>query len=84
MYTHAAYPSRVGTDTTGITRVGVTRVKLIGNRVSEVHVLEFTDAIGDALDGIEAELKKRWWWRILWPVLLYGPFILIGIYLYQM
>jgi hypothetical protein len=72
------------TDTTGITRVGVTRVKLIGNRVSEVHVLEFTDAIGDALDGVEVELKKRWWWRILWPVLLYGPFILIGIYLYQM
>jgi hypothetical protein len=72
------------TEATYTSRVGVARVKLIGNEASEVHVLEFTDAIGDALDGIEAELKKRWWWRILWPVLLYGPFILIGIYLYQM
>jgi hypothetical protein len=71
-------------EATYTSRVGVARVKLIGNGPSEVHVLEFTDAIGDALDGIEAELKKRWWWRILWPVLLYGPFILIGIYLYQM
>ncbi len=63
---------------------GVVRVKLIEDGILEVLVLELTDALGDAIDGIEAELKKRWWWRILWPVLLYGPFILIGIYLYQM
>ena len=63
---------------------GVVRVKLIGDKIPELLVLELTDALGDALDEIEIELKKRWWWRILWPVLLYGPFILIGIYLYQM
>jgi|TARA_B100000959_G_scaffold279042_2_gene338506 hypothetical protein len=47
-------------------------------------VLELTDALGDAIDEMEAELKKRWWWRVLWPTLLYGPLILIGIYLYRM
>jgi hypothetical protein len=60
------------------------RVKLIGDGISEAVVLELTDALGDAIDGMEEELKKRWWWKILWPVLLYGPLILAGIYLYQM
>ena len=60
------------------------RVKLIGDGISEAVVLELTDALGDVIDGMEGELKKRWWWKILWPVLLYGPLILAGIYLYQM
>ncbi len=59
-------------------------VKLIGKWASVVLMLELTDALGDAIDEMDAELKKRWWWRILWPVLLYGPLILIGIYLYRM
>jgi len=59
-------------------------VKLIGKWVSVVLMLELTDALGDAIDEMDAELKKRWWWRILWPILLYGPLILIGIYLYRM
>jgi hypothetical protein len=60
------------------------RVKLIGDETSEVFMLEITDALGDVLDGVDAELNKRWWWKILWPILLYGPFIVVGIYLYQM
>ena len=59
-------------------------VKLIGKWVSVVLMLELTDALGDAIDEMDTELKKRWWWRILWPILLYGPLILIGIYLYRM
>tara|TARA_Y100000758_G_scaffold283997_1_gene233169 strand:- start:94 stop:276 length:183 start_codon:yes stop_codon:yes gene_type:complete len=59
-------------------------VKLIGKWASVVLMLELTDALGDAIDEMDAELKKRWWWRILWPILLYGPLILIGIYLYRM
>ena len=58
--------------------------KLIGKLLSVVLMLELTDALGDAIDGLESELKKHWWWRIFWPVLLYSPLILIGIYLYKM
>ena len=56
---------------------------MIGDVISAIHVLELTEVLGDAIDEMEAELKERWWWRILWPVLLYGPLILIVIYLYQ-
>jgi len=45
------------------------------------HLVE---AVGDAIDEMEKSLKKRWWWRILWPILLYGPFIFIGFYLFNM
>ncbi|MGY8670864.1 MAG: hypothetical protein ACKVJ7_07430 [Candidatus Poseidoniales archaeon] len=56
----------------------------MGDETLEVFVLEITDALGDVLDGVDEELNKRWWWKILWPILLYGPFIVVGIYLYQM
>tara|TARA_B100000214_G_C23919194_1_gene605207 strand:+ start:987 stop:1130 length:144 start_codon:yes stop_codon:yes gene_type:complete len=46
-------------------------------------VLELTDALGDVIDEMEENLKRRWWWRLLWPILLYSPLIIIGFYLYN-
>tara|TARA_B100001142_G_C13722486_1_gene418189 strand:- start:165 stop:383 length:219 start_codon:yes stop_codon:yes gene_type:complete len=59
-------------------------VNLIANGISEVFVLDITDSLGEVIDGLDEQLKKRWWWKILWPILLYGPFVGVGIYLYLM
>lgn len=54
------------------------------NAVMELTMLDVTDALGEAIDEMEENLKQRWWWKILWPILVYSPLIFVGIYIFRM
>jgi len=57
---------------------------LMKNIVTHLTMLEVADALGDAIGEMEESLKKRWWWKILWPILVYSPLIFVIIYILQM
>jgi hypothetical protein len=57
---------------------------LIGNAAMQLTMLDVTDALGEAIGEMEESLKQRWWWKILWPILVYSPLIFVIIYILQM